>query len=220
MSPEMSSSGRSPRPPRDFSTVDAQLAARRHVRIVVLRFWALIGWIRGLVTRTPAPASRVAAEASPPRPQPSSARERAPNPTLSTLRRVLAAVLSVMIVAGQRGLALAWRGLSLGATALGPAAARAFAWIWARRQQALALTLRLLWWTALVLLIRAGAALGDPSATGPLDEVALPRLLVGFALSAIVLVLARPWRLRVGAFALGLAHGALALVTWVVTTPL
>lgn len=79
---------------------------------------------------------------------------------------------------------------------------------------------RLSWWSALLLLLRGGATLGDVHSDAALEQVALPMFLIGLGLCVFVLMMAAPRRLRIGAFALAFAHGSLALLTWVVTTPL
>ncbi len=136
------------------------------------------------------------------------------------IRRVLLLLLTGAIVGGRASFRALRAGLGRAWRLSGPAATRAGAWLWNNRAYAFALLLRACWWTALVLAIRGGAALGDSASATPLEQAALPGFIAGFALCAFVLVLARPWRLRVGAFALGFVHGALALLTWVVTAPL
>ena len=52
----------------------------------------------------------------------------------------------------------------------------------------------------------------------PLDQAALPVFALGLGLCALLLVLAAQARLRWAAFALGLGHGGLLTLVWVVTT--
>ncbi len=218
---------------RDEAAERARAAARRHVRWLVLRVLGMFAWIRGLSPRavlsrrleppegrSSAPAPR--AEQPTARAQPTSPNADVENATTQrwrTIRRWLLLLLTGVAI-GCRASFRALRAGLLHARRVGaPAAARAGAWLWSNRAGAFALLLRVCWWTALLLAIRGGASLGDSASATPL-EATLPGFIAGFALCAFVLVLARPWRLRVGAFALGFVHGALALLTWVVTTPL
>ena len=105
-------------------------------------------------------------------------------------------------------------GLAHGSTVVGDRTAGAMQ----RHQDVLfALFVRALWWTALVLLFLGGRALIDIHAAPAFSERALPVFLTGLALCGFLLVAARPARLRWAAFALGLGHGGLLALVWVVS---
>lgn len=76
---------------------------------------------------------------------------------------------------------------------------------------------RALWWTALGLLLLGGRALVEIHERTPFLETALPSLLGGLALCAVLLLFASPARMRWAAFALGLGHGGLLALVWVVS---
>lgn len=105
-------------------------------------------------------------------------------------------------------------GLARGSTVVGDRLAGALA-----RHQALLLALltRALWWTALVLLFLGGRALVEIHERSPFLATALPSLLAGLALCAFLLLFANQARMRWAAFALGLGHGGLLALVWVVS---
>ncbi len=105
-------------------------------------------------------------------------------------------------------------GLARGSTIVGDRLAGALA-----RHQALLLALltRALWWTALVLLFLGGRALVEIHERSPFLATALPSLLAGLALCAFLLLFASQARMRWAAFALGLGHGGLLALVWVVS---
>ncbi len=131
-------------------------------------------------------------------------------PLLRLLGRFLARVL-----AGIGGLTLhLLGGLARQSTIVGDRTAGAL-----QRHQAVlfALFTRALWWTALVLLFLGGRALVEIHERAPFVQQALPVFLTGLALCAFLLVVASPARLRWAAFALGLGHGGLLALVWVVS---
>jgi len=127
-------------------------------------------------------------------------------PLLRLLGRFFAAI----------GGATVWllRGLATGSTIVGDRTAGAL-----QRHQAVLLGLftRALWWTALVLLFLGGRALVEIHERNPFLEAALPSLLAGLALCAVLLLFASQARMRWAAFALGLGHGGLLALVWVVS---
>ncbi|MBK9756766.1 MAG: hypothetical protein IPO88_25360 [Nannocystis sp.] len=127
-------------------------------------------------------------------------------PLLRLLGRFFAAI----------GAATLWLlgGLARGSTIVGDRLAGALA-----RHQALLLALltRALWWTALVLLFLGGRALVEIHERSPFLATALPSLLAGLALCAFLLLFASQARMRWAAFALGLGHGGLLALVWVVS---
>lgn len=127
-------------------------------------------------------------------------------PLLRLLGRFFAAI----------GGATVWllRGLASGSTIVGDRTAGAL-----QRHQAVLLGLftRALWWTALVLLFLGGRALVEIHERNPFLEAALPSLLAGLALCAALLLFASQARMRWAAFALGLGHGGLLALVWVVS---
>jgi len=127
-------------------------------------------------------------------------------PLLRLLGRFFAAI----------GAATLWLlgGLARGSTIVGDRIAGALA-----RHQALLLALftRALWWTALVLLFLGGRALVEIHERSPFLATALPSLLAGLALCAFLLLFASQARMRWAAFALGLGHGGLLALVWVVS---
>ena len=82
----------------------------------------------------------------------------------------------------------------------------------------LGLLLRGAWWGSLALLLLGGRAVLELHDHAPLDQAALPVFALGLGLCALLLVLAAQARLRWAAFALGLGHGGLLTLVWVVTT--
>ncbi|MEZ4429006.1 MAG: hypothetical protein R3A51_15120 [Nannocystaceae bacterium] len=80
-----------------------------------------------------------------------------------------------------------------------------------RRATLWAITQRLAWWTALALIGIGGAALVDLEQAP--ERAALPLFVVGLVICAALLLVAAAPRLRWAAFALGVGHGSLALVT-------
>lgn len=127
-------------------------------------------------------------------------------PLLRLLGRFFAAI----------GGATVWllRALASGSTIVGDRTAGAL-----QRHQALLLGLftRALWWTALVLLLLGGRALVEIHERSPFLEAALPSLVAGLALCAALLLFASQARMRWAAFALGLGHGGLLALVWVVS---
>lgn len=127
-------------------------------------------------------------------------------PLLRLLGRFFAAI----------GGATVWllRHLASGSTIVGDRTAGAL-----QRHQNLLLGLftRALWWTALVLLFLGGRALVEIHERNPFLEAALPSLLAGLALCAFLLLFASQARMRWAAFALGLGHGGLLALVWVVS---
>ena len=127
-------------------------------------------------------------------------------PLLRLLGRFFAAI----------GGATVWllRHLASGSTIVGDRTAGAL-----QRHQSLLLGLftRALWWTALVLLFLGGRALVEIHERNPFLEAALPSLLAGLALCAFLLLFASQARMRWAAFALGLGHGGLLALVWVVS---
>ena len=131
-------------------------------------------------------------------------------PLLRLLGRFLATIL-----AGIGGLTLRVLGaLARGSTITGDRIAGAL-----QRHQAVlfALFVRALWWTALALLFVGGRALVEIHERAPFVQQALPVFLTGLAMCAFLLVVASPARLRWAAFALGLGHGGLLALVWVVS---
>lgn len=98
---------------------------------------------------------------------------------------------------------------------LARASVRAARWCWTQRVALTRVGHRLLWWTALVLLVLAGRALLGEG-TGPGDELWLGSMLqwfvIGLAMAGVVLLTAPEPRMRRAAFALAGSHGALALL--------
>jgi len=130
-------------------------------------------------------------------------------PLLRLLGRFLAACLAAI-----GGLTLhLLGGLARQSTIVGDRTAGAL-----QRHQAVlfALFVRALWWTALALLLLGGRALVEIHDPAPFVQQALPVFLTGLALCAFLLVVASPARLRWAAFALGLGHGGLLALVWVV----
>ena len=131
-------------------------------------------------------------------------------PLLRLLGRFLATIL-----AGIGGLTLRILGaLARGSTVTGDRIAGAL-----QRNQAVlfALFVRAMWWTALALLFLGGRALVEIHDHAPFVQQALPVFLSGLAMCAFLLVVASPARLRWAAFALGLGHGGLLALVWVVS---
>lgn len=97
------------------------------------------------------------------------------------------------------------------------ASARAARWCWTQRVTLVRVGHRLLWWTALALLVLVGRALlGDGASPGAelwLDST-LAWFVLGLALACVVLITAPETRMRRAAFALAGSHGALALLVW------
>lgn len=106
------------------------------------------------------------------------------------------------------------RALADGSTVVGDRTAGAL-----QRHQAFILGFftRALWWTALGLLFLGGRALVEIHDRSPFLETALPSLLGGLALCAVLLLFASQARIRWAAFALGLGHGGLLALVWVVS---
>ncbi len=132
---------------------------------------------------------------------------------LRPLLRLLARMVAVCLAA-IGGLTLRLLGgLARGSTIVGDRTAGAM-----QRHQAVlfALFVRALWWTALALLFLGGRALVEIHEAAPFVQQALPVFLTGLALCAFLLVVASPARLRWAAFALGLGHGGLLALVWVV----
>jgi len=132
---------------------------------------------------------------------------------LRPLLRVLGRFIAVCLAA-IGGLTLhLLSGLARGSTIVGDRTAGAL-----QRHQAVlfALFVRALWWTALALLLLGGRALVEIHDAAPFVQQALPMFLTGLALCAFLLVVASPARLRWAAFALGLGHGGLLALVWVV----
>jgi hypothetical protein len=105
-------------------------------------------------------------------------------------------------------------GLARGSTITGDRIAGA---LQRHRAVLLALFARALWWTALALLFLGGRALVEIHERAPFVEAALPVLLTGLVLCAFLLLFARHARMRWAAFALGLGHGGLLALVWVVS---
>ncbi len=93
----------------------------------------------------------------------------------------------------------------------------ALRWGWTRRVALARVGHRLLWWTALVLLVLVGRALLGEGAS-PGDELWVGSMLtwfvLGLGLAGVVLLTAPETRMRRAAFALAASHGALALLVW------
>lgn len=106
-------------------------------------------------------------------------------------------------------------GLAL-ARASGRAIAGVGRWTWTHRIGLARAGQRLLWWTALAMLVVVGRALVGIDSGVELEWFAdaLPWLIAGLAMAAFVLVAARETRLRRAAFVLAGAHGSLALLVW------
>jgi len=106
------------------------------------------------------------------------------------------------------------RGLASGSTIVGDRTAGA---LQRHRAVLFGLFTRALWWTALVLLLLGGRALIEIHERSPFLEAALPSLVAGLALCAVLLLFASQARMRWAAFALGLGHGGLLALVWVVS---
>jgi hypothetical protein len=131
-------------------------------------------------------------------------------PLLRLLGRFLATIL-----AGIGGLTVRVLGaLARGSTITGDRIAGAL-----QRNQAVlfALFVRAMWWTALALLFLGGRALVEIHDHAPFVQQALPVFLSGLAMCAFLLIVASPARLRWAAFALGIGHGGLLALVWVVS---
>ena len=123
--------------------------------------------------------------------------------------------LLVRFFAGLGGLTLrSLRGLAHGSTLVGDAIAGG---LQRHRAVLFGLFVRLLWWGALALLLLGGRALVEIHDHAPFVQEALPVFLSGLAVCAFLLVVASPARLRWAAFALGLGHGGLLALVWVVS---
>lgn len=105
-------------------------------------------------------------------------------------------------------------GLAHGSTLVGDAIAGG---LQRHRAALFGLFVRAMWWGALALLLLGGRALVEIHDRAPFIQEALPVLLTGFAMCAFLLVVASPARLRWAAFALGLGHGGLLSLVWVVS---
>lgn len=175
------------------------------------------------------------AEARPSSPSERSPRETKKGPAPRDPEAVAAATLAFVIArAGELarvsraaavqvrvGARWAWphlRRAALGtARALGSASASVSRWCWTRRVGLARVGQRVLWWSALALLVLAGRALlGEGGAPG--DELWLRSTLLWFvlgsAMASVVLITAPELRMRRAAFALAGSHGALALLVW------
>jgi hypothetical protein len=124
-----------------------------------------------------------------------------------------------------RGMAVAarwtWPHLRLAAIVTGRATARASVraarWCWTQKVTLARVGHRLLWWTALALLVLVGRALFVDGGS-PLDELWLEStftwFVLGLAMAGVVLLTAPETRMRRAAFALAGSHGAMALLVW------
>ena len=132
---------------------------------------------------------------------------------LRPLLRLLGRFLGVVLAAIGGLTVRILGGLARGSTIVGDRIAGGL-----QRHQAtlFALFVRALWWTALALLLLGGRALVEIHDAAPFVQQALPVFLTGLALCAFLLVVASPARLRWAAFALGLGHGGLLALVWVV----
>lgn len=108
-------------------------------------------------------------------------------------------------------------GLLASTRALARACSSLGRWTWTHRVALVRVGQRVLWWTALALLVVV--ARGLVGVDSGLDLAwfadALPWLIAGLVMASLVLVAARETRLRRAAFVLAGAHGALALLVWV-----
>jgi hypothetical protein len=129
---------------------------------------------------------------------------------LLRLARLLARFFAGLGTVTVRGLA----GLAHGSTLVGDAIAGG---LQRHRGLLFALFVRALWWGALALLLLGGRALVEIHDRAPFVQEALPAFLSGLAVCAFLLVIASPARLRWAAFALGLGHGGLLALVWVVS---
>lgn len=97
------------------------------------------------------------------------------------------------------------------------ASVRATRWCWTQRVTLVRVGHRLLWWTALALLMLVGLALlgegGSPGAELVQDSM-LSWFVLGLAMAGVVLLTAPETRMRRAAFALAGSHGTLALLVW------
>lgn len=101
-------------------------------------------------------------------------------------------------------------------------AARGLRWlgggVWHQREAIGAFSTRVLWWSALALLVLVGRdVLGG--AVSAWSGAALTWSLIGLGACALVTLAARPQHLRLAAAVLGVGHGAFALLSYVTTTP-
>lgn len=126
-------------------------------------------------------------------------------PLLALFRRFLAALGELTMRLGD-GLAFALAALRRGLVTL------------AVRHQALLFGLftRVLWWSALVLLLLGGQALVEIHGRAPLDQRAFPAFALGLGLCALLVTIAAQARLRWAALVLGFSHGGLLALVWVV----
>jgi hypothetical protein len=106
----------------------------------------------------------------------------------------------------QRGLGSAASALGRGLRALGRAAHRQRAVLWAASH-------RVAWWAALLLLAVGGRAVLGLEAL-PERGAALAPFVAGLLLCAAVRLVAPPRRLRVAALGLGALHGAAVVLVW------
>ncbi len=148
----------------------------------------------------------------------------------ATARSAHAVVTAVRAVAGftakYSGAAASWAAPRLAAVAVAVVGAlwRAIValarWTWAHKRGVAGVGHRLLWWSALVILVLVGRALlsadGDPELVG----AALLWFSIGLSMSVLVLLGAPDKRMRVAAFALAGGHGSLAALAWVATAGL
>ncbi|NVB39217.1 hypothetical protein G6O69_15345 [Pseudenhygromyxa sp. WMMC2535] len=108
------------------------------------------------------------------------------------------------------------RGAAVAAKAAVSASSAAARWSWAHRSGLTRVGHRLMWWTALAILVLVGRALlgsgGDPE----LLASATFWFATGLAMSVLVLLGAPEARMRVGAFALAGGHGSLCMLAYLV----
>jgi hypothetical protein len=76
---------------------------------------------------------------------------------------------------------------------------------------------RMMWWSALAILLIVGQALLGGLESGLLTHEAHVYFAVGLGLCATVLFFAAERRLRLASFFLGTSHGAMALMAWLVS---
>lgn len=131
-------------------------------------------------------------------------------------RRAGGWLLGRLAHAGRR----AWPHVRRAALALARAGARASVgfgrWTWTHRVALARVGQRVLWWTALVMLVIVGRALVGVDSGLALDWFAdaLPWLIAGLAMATLVMVATADTRMHRAAFVLAGAHGSLALLVW------
>ena len=92
--------------------------------------------------------------------------------------------------------------------------------VWHERARIGAVSTRVLWWAALVLLLLVGGDLLAGKAGGPWLDAAVAWFAAGAGACVLVTVAARPRHLRIAGAMLGAGHGAFALLSYLTTATL